>query len=158
MPIYFKNTTDSDGNVNKPLTGMPWNYLGCFTLRDGNQYLDIRTNMVNSTMGAAWYFGNLYNRGSCFGFWVGYPYNDNLVINNHISNMVSTPANAASQTILTSVYRATSANSYGTCFKFDSKGSGYSEGKINLFLNDHNGTGIFSVTAFAQNNIAGNYY
>jgi hypothetical protein len=72
--------------------------------------------------------------------------------------MVSTTSNAAGSTILTSVYRATAANSYGTCFKFDSKSTGYTEGKINLFLNAHLGQTIFSVTAFAQNNISGNYY
>ncbi len=158
MPIYFKNTTDSDTDENKPLTGMPWNYVGEFTLRDGNQYLDIRTNMGNDVMGAAWYWGYLYSRGNCFGFWGGYPYTNTSVLNNYISNMVGSPSNTAGQTILTSVYRATSANSYGTCFKFNSGGSGYSEGKINLFLNGHFGQAIFSVTAFAENNISGNYY
>ncbi len=158
MPIYFKNTKDSDANINKPLTGMPWSYVGEFTLRNGNQYLDIRTNMCNDVMCAAWYWGYLYNRGNCFGFWGGYPYTDTSVLNNHISNMVSTTSNAAGQTFLTSVYRATSANSYGTSFKFNSGSSGYSEGKINLFLNGHYGQTIFSVTAFAENNISGNYY
>jgi hypothetical protein len=158
MPIYFKNTTDSDANANKPLTGMPWSYVGEFTLRAGNQYLDIRTNMGNNTMGSAWYWGYLYNRGNCFGFWGGYPYENTLILNNYASNMVSTTSNAAGLTILTSVYRATAANSYGTCFKFDSKSTGYSEGKINLFLNAHFGQTIFSVTAFAENNISGNYY
>ena len=158
MPIYFKNTTDSDANANKPLTGMPWSYVGEFTLRADNQYLDIRTNMGNNTMGAAWYFGYLYNRGNCFGFWGGYPYENTQILNNYASNMVSTTSNAAGSTILTSVYRATAANSYGTCFKFDSKSTGYTEGKINLFLNAHLGQTIFSVTAFAENNISGNYY
>jgi len=158
MPIYFKNTKDSDANINKPLTGMPWSYVGEFTLRNGNQYLDIRTNMGNNTMGSAWYWGYLYNRGNCFGFWGGYPYDNTLVLSNYLSNMVGSPSNTAAQTILTSVYRATSANSYGTCFKFNSLSSGYSEGTINLFLNQHDGMAMFSVTAFAENNISGNYY
>ena len=157
MPIYFKTVTDGDV-ANKLFSGMPWLCLGEFKLRDGNQYLDVRTNIGNDIMLSAWYWGYLYNRGNCFGFYGGYPYNNTSVLNTYISNMVSQTANAAGQTILTSVYRATSANSYGTCFKFDSKSTGYTEGKINLFLNAHLGQTIFSVTAFAQNNISGNYY
>lgn len=159
MPIYFQNTTDNDTNVNKVLTGMPWVYLGEFTLRDGSQYLDIRTNIGNNTMTCAWYWGYLYNRANCFGFWGGYPYEDTNILNNRVANMVGSPSNTAAQTILTSVYRATSANSYGTCFKFDSKETAYSEGKINLFANAHGGpSSTWAVIAYAQNNVSGNYY
>lgn len=158
MPIYFKTRTDGDDN-NKPLGAMPWICIGEFTLRADNQYLDVRTNIGDNTMACAWYWGYLYNRGNCFGFWGGYPYQSTSILNNYISNMVSTTSNAAGQTILTSVYRATAANSYGTCFKFDSKNSGYSEGKINLFVNAHFGPAAsFAVTAYAQNNNSGNFY
>jgi hypothetical protein len=73
--------------------------------------------------------------------------------------MVSQTANAAAQVHLTSVYRATSANSYGTCFKFNSNNADYTEGKINIFVNGHFGPETsWAVTAYAQNNISGNYY
>jgi hypothetical protein len=82
-----------------------------------------------------------------------------MVLNTYISNMVSTTSNAAGSTILTSVYRATSANSYGTCFKFDSKSNGYTEGRINVFVNGHSGpASSWTVTAYAQSNVSGNYY
>jgi hypothetical protein len=158
MPIFFKTVNNGD-TVNKAFSGMPWLCLGEFNLRDGNQYLDIRTNIGDNTMASAWYWGYLYNRGICFGFWGGYPYESTLILNNYAGNMVSTTSNAAGQTILTSVYRATAANNYGTCFKFDSKGSAYSEGTINLFVNGHGGPATsWTVTAYAQNNISGNYY
>jgi hypothetical protein len=159
MPIYFKTTTDNDTNVNKVFSGMPFVCLGEFTLRDGNQYLDVRTNIGNNQMLSVWYWGYLYNRGNCFGFYGGYPYDNTSVLNSYISNMVSTTSNAAGSTILTSVYRATSANSYGTCFKFDSKSTGYTEGKINIFVNNHTGpSASWAVTAYVQSNISGNYY
>jgi hypothetical protein len=159
MPIYFKTTTDNDANVNKVFSGMPFVCLGEFTLRDGSQYLDVRTNIGNNQMLSVWYWGYLYGRGNCFGFYGGYPYDNTSVLNSHISNMVSTTSNAAAQTILTSVYRATSANSYGTCFKFDSKSTAYTEGKINIFVNNHTGpSASWAVTAYVQSNISGNYY
>ena len=159
MAIFFQNTTDNDTNVNKVLTGMPWVCLGEFTLRDASRYLDLRTNIGNNTMTCAWYWGYLYNRANCFGFWGGYPYENTSILNNHAANMVATPSNTAGQTILSSVYRATAANSYGTCFKFDSGSSGYSEGKINVFVNTHGGpsTGL-TVVAYSENNTAGNFY
>lgn len=158
MPIYTRSVSDSTV-TNFLFGGMPFAYLGEFTLRDGNQYLDVRTNIGNNQMLSVFFWGYLYGRGNCFGYFGGYPYTDTLVLNSNISNMVGSPANTAGQTILTNVYRATAANSYGTCLKFDSRTTGYTEGKINIFANNHGGAASgWAVTSFAQNNIAGTYY
>lgn len=158
MPIYTRSVSDSTV-TNFLSVGMPFAYLGEFTLREGNQYLDVRTNIGNNQMLAVLFWGYLYGRGNCFGFFGGYPYDNTAVLNASTANMVGSPHNVAAQTILTSVYRASAANSYGTCFKFDSKSAGYTEGKINIFANNHGGAASgWTVTAFAQNNNAGNFY
>lgn len=158
MPIFTRSVSDSS-TVNFPFSGWPFIFLGEFTLRDGSQYLDVRTNIGNNQMLSVMFFGYLYGRGNCFGFFGGYPYENTLVLNASTANMVGSPHNTAAQTILTSVYRASAANSYGTCFKFDSKNTAYTEGKINLFVNNHGGPSTsWTVTAFAQNNNAGNFY
>jgi len=158
MGIFQKSMIDGD-EYNVFGRGMALMHLGEYTLRAGNRYLDLRTNIGDNNMLYAVYMGYMYNRGNCFGFWGGYPYVSTLILNNYISNMVSSTSNIVDQTILTSAYRATSANNYGTCFKFDSKGDGYSEGKINLYIGNHGGPGSsWTVVAYAQNNIAGNFY
>jgi len=158
MGIFQKSIVDGD-EYNVFGRGMAIMHLGEFTLRADYRYLDLRTNIGNNNMLYAVYMGYLYNRGNCFGFWGGYPYENTLIINNYGSNMVSTTSNVSDQTILTSAYRATSANSYGTCFKFDSKSNGYSEGKINFYIGNHYGPGSsWAVVAYAQNNVSGNFY
>jgi len=151
MAIFQKTILDSTSPNSFATSTMPMmQHIGEFTLRDGNRYLDIKTNLITgSAMLSFYYWGYLYNSATCFGHAGCYPYDGTTIINKYMYN--------TGATILTNIYKM--AAPHNLCLKFDRGGSDYSEGKINVFISVHGlSLARVDVTSFAQNNTAGQYY
>lgn len=151
MAIFNKTIYDGSSPNGFARSSMPMmQHIGEFTLRAGNRYLDIKTDLA--TQSAMLYFhfwGYLYNSANCFGYAGCYPYSGVDILNKYIYNTGST--------ILTNIYKT---SSYNMCLKFDRQGDGYSEGKINVFISNHGldmGYRV-GVISFVENNTAGSYY
>jgi hypothetical protein len=124
-------------------------HLGEFTLRDGSQYLHVKTDITSDNIMmffSAW--GYLYNSAGLIGWGMGYSYDSTSILNTYLYNVGSTSFHG--------LYRA--ASPYNVCLRFNRGGTGYTEGKINIFFAAF-GLGIRpAVVAFSQNNTSGNYY
>jgi hypothetical protein len=131
-------------------TGYNWKFLGTFTLRDGSRYLDIKFNYTSQSMFYIFKVeGYLYNQLLVNSMSGGYLYTGSSILNTQT-------VNSGNNSI--SVYKGTST--YSLCLKIDRGTSSYSEGSLNVYFESFDAStqnGIY-VTAFAQNNTAGNYY
>ena len=133
-----------------PHRGNGWLHLGSFTHRDGNQYLDIKTNNnAGSLMFMFYIYGYLYNSANMNTYIGGYSYSGNSILNNYVQNLGNCTA---------TTYR-TATNNY-LCLKLNRNNSGYSEGKVNVFFHAWSQSEMESmcVTSYAQNQTTGNYY
>jgi hypothetical protein len=133
-----------------PHRGNGWLHLGSFTHRDGNQYLDIKTNNnAGSLMFMFYIYGYLYNSANMNTWIGGYSYSGNSILNNYVQNLGNCTA---------TTYR-TATNNY-LCLKLNRNNSGYSEGKVNVFFHAWSQSEMESmcVTSYAQNQTTGNYY
>jgi hypothetical protein len=151
MAIFQKTILDSTSPNSFATSTMPMmQHIGEFTLRSGNRYLDIKTNLITTNaMLSFYYWGYLYNNATCFGHAGCYPYDGTTIINKYIYN--------TGATILTNIYKM--AAPYNLCLKFDRGNSEYSEGKINVFISIHGlNLARVDVTSFIENNTAGQYY
>jgi hypothetical protein len=150
MAIFNKTIFDSTSPNGFAKSSMPMlNHVGEFTLRAGNRYLDIKTNYATqSAMLSFYYWGYLYNSGDLFGMAGTYAYTTTSFLNTYIRNFGVTTFMGPYKT----------GDPYYLCFKFDRGADGYSEGKVNLFINNHGLDLSVGVLAFAQNNSASNYY
>jgi hypothetical protein len=152
MAIFQRTIFDSSSpNGFSSSTTPMMQHIGEFTLRAGNRYLDIKTNLeTQSAMLFFYFWGYLYNAQNCFGYAGCYPYNGTSILNKYIYNSASTQ--------LLNIYKTDAP--YNVCLKFDRQDSGYTEGKINVFIINHglNMGYRVGVTSFAENNTASSYY
>lgn len=151
MAIFNRTIFDGSSPNGWTRSSMPMmQHIGEFTLRAGNRYLDIKTDLASQSAMLYFHFwGYLYNSANCFGYAGCYLYSGVDILNKYIYNTGSTS--------LTNIYKT---SSYNVCLKFDRQGDGYSEGKINVFISNHGldmGYRV-GVTSFAENNTVGSYY
>jgi hypothetical protein len=152
MAIFQRTIFDGSSPNGFSSSTMPMmQHIGEFTLRAGNRYLDIKTNLATqSAMLYFHYWGYLYNSQTCFGHAGCYPYNGTSILNKYIYN--------TGVTTLSNIYKTDTP--YYVCLKFDRQGDGYTEGKINAFITVHGldmGSRV-NVISFAENNTVGQYY
>jgi len=147
MSIYQRTVSDST-TINAITTTHMMVHLGEFTLRDGNQYLHLKTDITTDMMMFFYAWGYLYNSASLIGWGASYTYSGTL-INTNLYNVGSTTFHG--------IYR-TSASPYNVCLRFNRNGTGYSEGRINVFFATHGLGSRPTVVAFSENNNSGNYY
>ena len=148
MAIYQRTQVDSSITNAVTSTHM-MTHLGEFTLRDGSQYLHVKTDITSDSLMmffSAW--GYLYNSAGLIGWAMGYAYTGTSILNTYLYNVGSTSFHGLYKT----------ASPHNVCLRFNRGGTGYTEGKINIFFATHD-LGIRpAVVAFSQNNTAGNYY
>ena len=102
-------------------------FLGWFTTRAYNRYLDFELNINGSYMWFAQAYGYLYSRGQVAGSMIsGYTYTNNQILNKYSLTLGNRGWYGS--------YRTSGGN---LCLKFDSGGNGYSEGRIALFIGTH---------------------
>jgi hypothetical protein len=150
MPFIYNNDNTNKWNF----TAHNWKHLGFYNLRDGNQYLDIKTNNAyNSLMYMFHVVGYLYNQGEVISYTSGYSYTAPSTILNQYTH------NLGNQSI--STYRTASPSGGGyLCLKINRGTTGYSEGQLNVYFHSHDTSAqnAITVTSWAQNNNSGNYY
>ena len=139
--------------------GSGMKYLGKLVIRDGSRYLDIAINTTSNNI--MYYFmvkGYLYNRGMYVGITSGYTYSGTIInINNGTILQVG-----ATKSIIS--YRGTnsSAGNYTghLCLRFDSGGTGYSEGVLELYVGTHASVyqNAFQIYHYAQNNTSNPWF
>ena len=90
--LFQKTILDSTSPNSFATSTMPMmQHIGEFTLRDGNRYLDIKTNLITgSAMLSFYYWGYLYNSATCFGHAGCYPYDGTTIINKYMYNTGAT--------------------------------------------------------------------
>lgn len=147
-------TIPAGGNIQSYRTFTGWNfkYLGFFEFRAGNQYLDIRlSTTADNIMYQMHVQGYLYNSGQIVSWNCGYTYN---IPANSILNQYT--INSGNSSIVNS-YRTSSGN---LCLKLNRGSSGYSEGYVAVYFHsfDAGTQNAMGISAFAQNNSAGNFY
>jgi hypothetical protein len=151
MPFIYNN----DNTTNKwQFYGNQWKLLGFFQLRDGSQYLDVKTNITsNSCMYMFHVCGYLYNQGEVISYTSGYTYTPPSSILNQYTH------NLGNQSI--SSYRTAGPAGGGfLCVKVNRGTTGYSEGQLAVYFHSHD-VGLQNsaqVTAWIQNNTGGNFY
>ena len=117
-------------NVTQYFAGTESTFLGWFTSRAYNRYIDFELNLSGSYMWFAQAYGYLYSRGQVAGSMIsGYTYSGNTILNKYAVTLGNRGWYGS--------YRTSSGN---LCLKFDSGGNGYSEGRIALFLGTHGPT------------------
>jgi hypothetical protein len=150
MPFIYNNDITNKANF----TGMNWKHLGFFQLRDGSQYLDIKTsNSFNSLMYMFHVNGYLYNQGEVISYTSGYSYTPPSSILNQYTH------NLGNQAI--SSYRTAGPAGGGfLCLKINRGTSSYSEGQLNVYFHSHDTSAqnSINVVSWAGNNTAGNFY
>ena len=124
-------------------------FLGWFTTRAYNRYLDFELNMSGSYMWFAQAYGYLYNRGQVCGSMIsGYTYTNNQILNKY--------SHAFGNRGWYGSYRTSGGN---LCLKFDSGGNGYSEGRIALFIGTHGVSNKdWRVLRYRQNDTTSNIF
>jgi hypothetical protein len=150
MPFIYNADMTNKWNV----PAFNWKHLGFYQLRDGNQYLDIKTsNAYNSLMYMFHVVGYLYNQGEVISYTSGYSYTaPNTILNQYTHNL-------GNQSI--SSYRTASPSGGGyLCLKINRGTSSYSEGQLNVYFHSHDTSAqnSISVVSWAQNQSSGNYY
>ena len=124
-------------------------FLGWFTSRAYNRYLDFELNLSGSYMWFAQAYGYLYSRGQVAGSMIsGYTYTGNTILNKYSHTFGNRGWYGS--------YRTSGGN---LCLKFDSGGNGYSEGRIALFLGTHGPTNPdWRVLQYRQNDTTNNIF
>jgi hypothetical protein len=147
---YNGNTTD----YRTRFTGNNMKHLGFFNHRADAQYLHVKTNISsNSCMFMFHAFGYLYNSGNLVSWAGGYTYTPPSSILNQFN------INSGNCSVAT--YRTAGPAGGGfLCLRVNRNNSGYSEGYLSVFFHSHDTVlqNATVVTAFAQNNDAGNFY
>ena len=136
-------------NVTQYFSGTESTFLGWFTHRAYNRYLDFELNMTGSYMWFAQAYGYLYSSGQVAGSMIsGYTYTNNQILNKY-SHTIGNRGWYGS-------YRTSNGN---LCLKFDRGGNGYSEGRIALFLGTHGPTNPeWRVLRYRQNDTTSNIF
>ena len=136
-------------NVTQYFAGTESTFLGWFTSRAYNRYIDFELNMSGSYMWFAQAYGYLYSRGQVAGSMIsGYTYTNNQILNKYSLTLGNRGWYGS--------YRTSSGN---LCLKFDSGGNGYSEGKIALFIGTHGPTPPeWRVLQYRQNDTTNNIF
>jgi hypothetical protein len=151
MPFVYNNNTTSE---RWRFYGNQWKLLGFFNLRDGSQYLDVRTNITSNSMMYMFHVcGYLYNQGEVISYTSGYTYTPPSSILNQYTH------NLGNQSI--SSYRTAGPAGGGfLCVKVNRGTTGYSEGQLAIYFHSHTTelNNTCEVTAWSQNNVAGNFY
>ena len=136
-------------NVTQYFAGTESTFLGWFTTRAYNRYLDFELNLSGSYMWFAQAYGYLYSRGQVAGSMIsGYTYTGNTILNKYSHTFGNRGWYGS--------YRTSGGN---LCLKFDSGGNGYSEGRIALFLGTHGPTNPdWRVLQYRQNDTTNNIF
>ncbi len=150
LPFIYNN----DLTQSWRLTAFNLKHLGFYTLRDGSQYLDVKTNnSPNSLMYMFHVVGYLYNQGEVISYTSGYSYTaPNTILNQFTHNL-------GNQSITS--YRTTSPAGGGfLCVRINRGTTGYSEGVLSVYFHSHDTSAqnAIAVTAYAQNNAPSNFY
>lgn len=130
-------------------SGTESTFLGWFTTRAYNRYLDFEMNLSGSHMWFAQAYGYLYNRGQVCGSMIsGYTYTNNQILNKYSHTFGNRGWYGS--------YRTSGGN---LCLKFDSGGNGYSEGRIALFFGTHGPANPdWRVLRYRQNDTTSNIF
>jgi hypothetical protein len=122
---YWSNSTNRDSlNSYQSFAGTESKFLGWYTIRAYNRYLDVEFNVGYGVMWFAQAYGYLYGRGQVTGSMIsGYNYTNNQILNKF--------SYTAGNRGWYGSYRNGAGN---LCLKFDSGSNGYSEGRIAIFL------------------------
>lgn len=148
--FYISPSVNRDSiNVTQYFAGTESTFLGWFTSRAYNRYLDFELSLSGSYMWFAQAYGYLYGRGQVAGSMIsGYTYSGNTILNKFNHTFGSKGWYGS--------YRTSSGN---LCLKFDSGSSGYSEGKIALFIGTHGPTPPeWRVLQYRQNDTTNNIF
>jgi hypothetical protein len=151
IPFVYNNDTTAS---RWQFYGNQWKLLGFFQLRDGGQYLDVKTNITaNSCMYMFHVCGYLYNQGEVISYTSGYTYTPPSSILNQYTH------NLGNQSI--SSYRTAGPAGGGSlCVKVNRGTSSYSEGQLAVYFHSHDTSlqNSCAVTAWSQNTNSGNFY
>ena len=136
-------------NVTQYFAGTESTFLGWFTTRAYNRYLDFELNMSGSHMWFAQAYGYLYSYGQVAGSMIsGYTYTNNQILNKYSVTLGNRGWYGS--------YRTSSGN---LCLKFDHGGNGYTEGKIALFIGTHGPANPeWRVLQYRQNDTTNNIF
>ena len=144
------------GNVNRDslnsiqyFAGTESTFLGWFTSRAYNRYLDFELNLNGSYMWFAQAYGYLYSSGQVAGSMIsGYTYTNNQILNKYSHTFGNRGWYGS--------YRTSGGN---LCLKFDRGGNGYSEGRIALFIGTHGAAqSQWRVLRYRQNDTTSNIF
>jgi hypothetical protein len=154
IDIPFTYNNDTTGSRAR-FTGTNEKHLGFFNFRDGAQYLHIKTNIAdNNIMYMFHVMGYLYNQGNVVAWSSGYTFTPPSTILNQFNTGASSGSTVAT-------YRTAAPSTGGfLCLRVNRNTSSYSEGQLSIFFHSHS-TGVqnaSAVTAWAQNNDAGNFF
>lgn len=149
MPIYQKTVSDGS-TIDGVGSTLMMVHLGEFTLRDGSQYLHLKTDITSSSLMMFFYaWGYLYNNANIVGWMGGYAYTTTSILNAYSHNL--------GNVTFEGMYRV-STSPYNVCLRFNRGATSYTEGRINVFFGSHNLNTIPTIVAYSQNNTSGNYY
>ena len=130
-------------------SGTESTFLGWFTSRAYNRYLDFELNLSGSYMWFAQAYGYLYSRGQVCGSMIsGYTYTGNQILNKYSHTFGNRGWYGS--------YRTSGGN---LCLKFDSGSNGYTEGRIALFFGTHGPANKdWRVLRYRQNDTTNNIF
>jgi hypothetical protein len=147
---YYSSSTNRDSlNSLQPFAGTESNFMGWYTMRAYNQYLDVEFNIGYGIMWFAQAYGYLYSSGQVAGSMIsGYNYTNNSIIN----KFSYTAANRG--------WYGSYRNSAGNlCLKFDRGTNGYSEGRLAIFLGTQGPTNQdYKILRYRQNDSTSNAF
>ena len=148
----FMSPSSNNSIINQyqNFTGTESKFMGWFTTRAYNRYLDIKFNLTSSMMWFAQAYGYLYGYGHVCGSMIsGYSYTGTQILNK-VNNTFGTRGWYGS-------YRTSSGH---LCLKFDHGGNGYTEGTLGIFFGGHNGAQVSGVQVieYRQNDSTSNAF
>ena len=147
---HWSNSTNRDSlNSLQPFSGTESNFMGWYTMRAYNRYLDVEFNVGYGIMWFAQAYGYLYSSGQVAGSMIsGYNYTNNSIINKY------------SYTAANRGWYGSYRNSDGNlCLKFDRGSNGYSEGKLAIFLGTQGPTNQdYKILRYKQNDSTSNAF
>ena len=147
---YYSSSSNRDSlNSLQPFAGTESNFMGWYTMRAYNQYLDVEFNIGYGIMWFAQAYGYLYSSGQVAGSMIsGYNYTNNQILN----KFSFTQGNRG--------WYGSYRNSAGNlCLKFDRGSNGYSEGKLAIFLGTQGPTNQdYKILRYRQNDSTSNAF
>ena len=148
----FMDSSSNSATINyyQNFTGTESKFLGWYTTRAYNRYLDLKLNVAGSMMWFAQAYGYLYGYGHVCGSMIsGYSYTGTQILNKASHTFGSQGWYGS--------YRISSGH---LCLKFDHGGNGYTEGKLGIFFGAHNGTQAAGVQVleYRQNDSTANAF